>query len=64
MQLGGKSRSGTRVFLRNDKIIIANKKGIPRIVIGAVNKEDSGLRSGNPSTFNQLGRTKKEMKNG
>lgn len=56
MQLGKKSKSGLREFLRNDGIIVADKKGRARIVIGDLSEDKNILRSGNPSTFNQLGR--------
>ncbi|HCR0301610.1 TPA: hypothetical protein OMS28_002410 [Enterobacter hormaechei] len=56
MQLGKKSKSGLRAFLRNDRIIVADKKGKPKVVIGVFNEDDNGLRSGKPSAFNKLGR--------
>ena len=56
MQFGKKSKSGLRMFIRNDGIIISNKKGKPRIVIGDTSDDKYGLRSGSPSSFNQLGR--------
>lgn len=56
MQLGRKSKNGLRTFLRSDRIVIADKKGKPRFVIGVVNEDDNGLRSGKPSAFNKLGR--------
>ncbi|KGA99922.1 hypothetical protein DR73_820 [Enterobacteriaceae bacterium ATCC 29904] len=62
MQLGRKSQSGLRAFLRSDAIVIADKKGKPKVVIGAFNEVDNGLRSGNPSSFNKLGRAEKENK--
>ncbi|MBF1958226.1 hypothetical protein I4I70_01660 [Enterobacter hormaechei] len=61
MQLGRKSKTGLRTFLRNDGIVITDKKGKPRMVIGAVNEDRNVLRSGKPSSFNELGRTQKEM---
>lgn len=62
MQLGRKSQSGLRAFLRSDAIVIADKKGKPKVVIGALNEVDNGLRSGKPSSFNKLGRAEKENK--
>lgn len=56
MQFGKKSKSGLRMFIRNDGIIISNKKGKPRIVIGVLGDDKHVLRSGRPSTFKQLGR--------
>ncbi|WP_275150692.1 hypothetical protein [Citrobacter koseri] len=56
MQLGKKSKSGLRAFLRNDGIIVADKKGNARIVIGDLSEDKNILRSGNPSNFNQLGK--------
>lgn len=56
MQLGGKSKNGLRAFLRSDAIVIADKKGKPKVVIGVFNEDDNRLRSGKPSAFNKLGR--------
>ncbi|WP_333893947.1 hypothetical protein [Atlantibacter subterraneus] len=56
MQLGRKSKNGLRAFLRSDSIVVADKKGKPRLVMGVVNEDDNGLRSGKPSSFNKLGR--------
>lgn len=56
MQFGKKSKSGLRAFIRNDGIIISDKKGNARIVIGVLGDDIHVLRSGRPSTFNQLGR--------
>ncbi|HED1841697.1 TPA: hypothetical protein R4X36_000539 [Citrobacter koseri] len=58
MQLGKKSKSRLRAFLRNDgTMIISDKKGNARIVIGVLGDDKHVLHSGRPSTFNQLGRT-------
>ncbi|HEM8621086.1 TPA: hypothetical protein U2Q62_000599 [Citrobacter amalonaticus] len=56
MQLGRKSKNGLRTFLRSDAIVIADKKGKPKVVIGVFNEDDYGLRTGKPSAFNKLGR--------
>ena len=56
MQFGKKSKSGLRVFIRNDGMIVSDKKGRARIVIGVLGDDKHALRSGRPSTFNQLGR--------
>ncbi|BEJ36292.1 hypothetical protein OIPHN330_49120 [Citrobacter freundii] len=56
MQFGKKSKSGLRMFIRNDGIIISDKKGKTRIVMGVLGDDKHVLRSGRPSTFNQLGR--------
>lgn len=56
MQLGRKSENGLRTFLRSDAIVIADKKGIAKVVIGVFNEDDCGLRTGKPSAFNKLGR--------
>ncbi|AWF32104.1 hypothetical protein CSC19_1128 [Enterobacter hormaechei] len=56
MQLGRKSKNGLRTFLRSDAIVIADKKGKPKVVMGVFNEDDNGLRSGKPSSFNKLGR--------
>ena len=55
MQFGKKSKSGLRVFIRNDGMIVSDKKGRARIVIGVLGDDKHALRSGRPSTFNQLG---------
>lgn len=62
MQLGRKSKNGLRAFLRSDSIIIADKKGQPKVVIGIFNEDGNGLRSGKPSSFNKLGSGSKEKK--
>lgn len=56
MQFGKKSKSGLRMFIRNDGIIVSDKKGRTRIVIGILGDDKNTLRSGRPSTFNQLSR--------
>ncbi|EKK4082774.1 hypothetical protein ACP5YT_000183 [Cronobacter malonaticus] len=56
MQLGSKSKAGFRTFLRRDGIVIADKKGKLKMVIGAFNEDENVLRSGKPSSFNKLGR--------
>ncbi|CAH6221429.1 TPA: hypothetical protein LXQ86_003151 [Salmonella enterica subsp. enterica serovar Kentucky] len=55
MQFGKKSKSGLRVFIRNDGMIVSDKKGRARIVIGVLGDDKHALRSGRPSTFKQLG---------
>lgn len=55
MQFGKKSKSGLRVFIRNDGMIVSDKKGRVRIVIGVLGDDKHALRSGHPSTFKQLG---------
>ncbi|BFU33037.1 MULTISPECIES: hypothetical protein [Enterobacter] len=55
MQLGSKSKAGLRTFLRSDAIVIADKKGNPRVVIGAVKEDGNKLISGKPSSFNKCG---------
>lgn len=44
------------MFIRNDGMIISDKKGKTRIVMGVLGDDKHDLRSGRPSTFNQLGR--------
>ncbi|ANZ86944.1 MULTISPECIES: hypothetical protein [Citrobacter freundii complex] len=57
MQFGKKSKSGLRSFIRNDgTMLISDKKGKARVVIGVLGDDKHVLRSGRPSTFNQLGR--------
>lgn len=57
MQFGKKSKSGLRSFIRNDgTMLISDKKGKARAVIGVLGDDKHVLRSGRPSTFNQLGR--------
>ncbi|HGV0028912.1 TPA: hypothetical protein ACNFPK_001487 [Citrobacter freundii] len=43
------------MFIRNDGIIISDKKAKTRIVMGVLGDDKHVLRSGRPSTFNQLG---------
>ncbi len=43
------------MFIRNDGIIISDKKGKTRIVMGVLGDDKHVLRSGRPSTFKQLG---------
>lgn len=57
MQLGRKSKEGLRVFIRQNGIIIADKNGKPRVIVGAAGEDKNVLRSGKPSTFNQLGKS-------
>jgi len=56
MQFGKKSKSGLMMFIRNHGLIISDKKGKTRIAIGVLGDDKHVLRSGRPSTFNQLGR--------
>ncbi|MBJ9034524.1 hypothetical protein [Citrobacter freundii] len=55
MQFGKKSKSGLRVFISNDGMIVSDKKGRARVVIGVLGDDKHALRSGRPSTFKQLG---------
>ena len=56
MQFGKKSKSGLRAFIRNDgTMLISDKKGKARIVMGVLGDDKHVLRSGRPSTFKQLG---------
>ncbi|MCC2944631.1 hypothetical protein [Citrobacter portucalensis] len=55
MQFGKKSKSGLRMFIRNDGMIISDKKGRTRIVIGVLGDDKHVLRTGRHSTFKQLG---------
>lgn len=65
MQLGKKSKAGLRVFIRtHGNFIVANKRGIPRIVVGDIGENQNTLRSGSPSTFKQFSSRQKEMNNG
>lgn len=65
MQFGKKSKSGLRAFIRDDgTMLISDKKGNARIVIGVLGDNKHALRSGRPSTFNQLGRALKGVNNG
>lgn len=55
MQLGKKSKAGLRVFIRtHGNFIVANKRGIPRIVVGDIDENQNTLRSGSPYTFKQI----------
>ncbi|MDM2753698.1 hypothetical protein OGY72_07480 [Citrobacter sp. Cpo221] len=42
------------MFIRNDGMIVSDKKGRTRIVIGVLGDDKHALRSGRPSTFKQL----------
>ncbi|MGL5965980.1 MAG: hypothetical protein ACRCZ6_02140 [Kluyvera sp.] len=65
MQLGKKSKTGLRVFIRtHGNFIVANRRGIPRIVVGAIDETQNTLRSGSPSTFKQFSPRQKEINNG
>lgn len=44
------------MFIRNDGMIISDKKGRTRIVIGVLGDDKHVLRTGRPSAFKQLGR--------
>lgn len=55
MQLGKKSQKGLRTFLRDDHIIVADKRGKPRVIIGSFDEKINQLRAGNPSAFSHLG---------
>ena len=45
------------MFIRNDgTMLISDKKGKARIVIGVLGDDKHVLRSGRPSAFNRLGR--------
>ena len=57
MQLGRKSKTGLRTFLRSGGIVVADKKGKLRMAMGAFNEDENVLRSGKPSSFNKLGRS-------
>lgn len=57
MQIGRRSKNGKRYFMRPDGLMLVNKKCKPRIVIGIIDEEKNTLRSGNPSSFSQLGKS-------
>ncbi len=56
MQLGKRSRNGDRTFMRTNEMIVVNKRGKVRVVMGIGPAEKKSLRTGTPSTFNQLGK--------
>jgi hypothetical protein len=56
MQLGKKSRKGRRCIMRTDATLIVNKRGKVEVVLGSNIDESHKLRTGTPSTFNQLGK--------
>lgn len=54
MQKGRKSKP-KRQFMRDDKVIVTDKKGRVCVILGVLVEDKNVLRSGEPSTFNKLG---------